>query len=68
MLSYYNQLPESVNFNHENLPNIISNRFNKTNYVEKLVTIRSLSFSLNPISAWVPENQDMLNPMFDVQI
>ena len=68
MLSYSNQSPESVNFNHENLPNIISNRFNKTNYVEKLVTIRSLSFSLNPISAWVIENQDMLNPMFDVQI
>ena len=68
MLSYSNQSPESVNFNHENLPNMISNRFNKTNYVEKLVTIRSLSFSLNPISAWVIENQDMLNPMFDVQI
>ena len=68
MLSYSNQSPESVNFNHENLPNMISNRFNKTNYVEKLVTIRSLSLSLNPISAWVLENQDMLNPMFDVQI
>ena len=35
--SNFNQFPESVNFNHENLPNSILNRFNITNSVENLV-------------------------------